>query len=84
MDMNRSGMILGSFLGMFHLVWACMVAVGFAQPILDFVYKIHFLNNPFIVQTFSLNNAVLLIAFTAVCGYVFGCILAFLWNQLRK
>ncbi|MFA5792711.1 MAG: hypothetical protein WC897_02450 [Candidatus Gracilibacteria bacterium] len=81
---NRAGMILGAFLGTFHLVWAILVAVGFAQYILDFIYKIHFLSNPFVIQEFNILTAVLLVAFTSLIGLVLGWFLAFLWNILRK
>lgn len=84
MNKTRAGLILGAFLGLFHLVWAIMVAVGFAQAILDFIYKIHFLNNPFTIQAFSVGNAALLVLVTAAVGFVGGWILAFLWNALRK
>lgn len=84
MNKTRAGLILGAFLGLFHLVWAIMVAVGFAQAILDFIYKIHFLNNPFTVQAFSVGNAALLVLVTAAVGFVGGWILAFLWNKLKK
>lgn len=84
MNKTRAGLILGAFLGLFHLVWAIMVAIGFAQAILDFIYKIHFLNNPFTIQAFSIGNAVLLVLVTAAVGFVGGWILAFLWNKLKK
>lgn len=84
MDKTRSGMILGAFAGTFHLIWSILVGAGFAQAILDFIYKIHFLNNPLVVQTFSVANAILLLVVTSLVGFVFGWFLAFLWNKLRK
>lgn len=84
MDKTRSGFILGAFLGTLHLVWSVLVAVGFAQVILDFIYKIHFLNNPFIIQDFNLGNAALLVLVTTLVGFVAGCLLALLWNLMKK
>jgi hypothetical protein len=81
---NRSGLILGTFLGGFHLLWSLLVAGGYAQSLLDFVYRIHFLNNPFTVGTFDAKTALILVLFTAVCGYVFGWVLSMLWNRINK
>ncbi len=84
MNKGRAGMILGAFLGSFHLLWSVVVALGFAQPMLDFVYKIHFLNNPFTVQAFNLGNAAMLVVVTTLIGFVFGWFLALLWNMLKN
>jgi hypothetical protein len=81
---NRAGLILGSFVGLWHLAWSLLVATGVAQTLLDWIYALHFLNNPFHVADFSIGTAVLLIVVTSVVGYVFGWILAFLWNVFRK
>ena len=75
--------MLGSFLGIFHLLWAILVAVGFAQPLLDFIYKIHFLNNPFTVGTFDVVNGALLVIITFLVGYVAGWFLTFLWEKFK-
>lgn len=83
-NVNRAGLIFGAFLGLFHLVWAIMVAVGFAQAILDFIYGIHFLNNPFTVASFEVGTAALLVLVTAVTGYVLGVVLAWLCNLINK
>lgn len=83
-SVNRAGLILASFLGLFHLAWALLVALGFAQAILDFIYRLHFLNNPFTIQTFELGTAALLVIVTAACGYVLGAVLAWLWNLIQK
>ena len=84
MDKTRSGFILGAFMGAFHLVWSVLVAVGVAQVILDFIYKIHFLNNPFVVQAFNLGHAALLVLVTTLVGFVAGWVLALLWNLMKK
>ncbi len=75
--------MLGSFLGIFHLLWAILVAVGFAQPLLDFIYKIHFLNNPFTVGPFDILNAGLLVVITFLVGYIAGWFLTFLWEMIK-
>ncbi|MBI4994682.1 hypothetical protein HZC21_03495 [Candidatus Peregrinibacteria bacterium] len=81
---NRAGLILGTFLGLFHLLWSILVAVGVAQWWMDFVLKLHFLNNPFAIAQFDWIFALGLVVMTFVVGYVLGWILAWLWNSMHK
>lgn len=84
MNNNKVGLALGVLLGGWHLVWAILVALGVAQPLLNWVYAIHFLNNPFIVGPFSLGTAVALVVVTFVVGYVVGWVFAYLWKTVQK
>lgn len=81
---KQVALALGVFVGGLHLIWALLIALGFAQGLMDFVYGIHMLNNPFIVAPFSVGTAVLLVVVTFVVGYVGGWIFARLWNYLHK
>ncbi len=84
LDKYKVGLIVGLFLGLVHLLWAVLVAVGMAQPLLDFVYGIHFLNNPFTVATFNLMTAAILVVVTFVVGYVGGWVFSALWGWAIK
>lgn len=79
---NRVGLALGSFIALFHFVWSLVVALGWAQAVLDFIYSIHFLNNPFLIQEFSLGKALVLVCFTFVMGYIGGYVLSLVWNKV--
>ena len=63
MNKKKVGLIFGSFLGLFHLVWVFFVVIGFAQPFLDFVFNIHLLYNPLLVAPFSFGRAIILIVY---------------------
>jgi hypothetical protein len=78
------GLICGTFLGLFHTVWALLVSGEVAQKLLNWVYEIHFLNNPFRVATFDLTTAVVLVAVTSVVGYCAGWVFAAIWNNVMK
>jgi len=80
---NTGGLILGLFLGGFHLLWSLMVALGWAQSILNWIYSMHFLNNPFTVAPFNVVTALMLVAFTFVVGYVMGFVLTLLWETMH-
>jgi hypothetical protein len=81
---NKAGLIVGSFLGLWHFSWSLFVAMGVAQTLLDWIYYLHFLNNPFHVAAFSAQTAILLIVITSVLGYIFGWVFAFLWNAFYR
>jgi hypothetical protein len=84
MNKNKIGLVLGSFLGLFHLVWGLLIAIGFAQPLLDFIYNMHSLNNPFTVASFDLARSVGLIVVTFLVGYMVGYVFATIWNKFHK
>lgn len=84
LDKNTTGLILGTFAGLVHLLWAAIVGLGFGQTLLDFIYSMHFLNNPFTVASFDLVRAATLVVVTFVCGYLAGWVFAAVWNTLLK
>lgn len=71
-------------LGGFHLVWAVLVAIGWAQPIMDFVFWMHMISLPYVVKAFDSSAAVTLIVVTAIMGYVIGYIFAKIWNRMHR
>lgn len=81
---HKVGLVLGSTFGLWHLMWAILVALGLAQPILDFIFQLHFLNNPYTVSPFSLTNALLLVIVTFVVGYVIGWVFVWLWDYVHR
>ena len=52
---NKTGVALGALMGLWHLVWGLFVAMGLASVIMDFIYGIHFLNNPFFLEQNNIN-----------------------------
>ncbi len=80
MSVSKTGYVFGGLFGVIHLVWAVLVAVGVAQPLLDFVFKLHMLQPVVVVGSFNLMYAVGLIVMTAVVGYIVGVLLAAMWN----
>ncbi len=52
-----------------------MVAIGWGQTILDFVFKIHMLNSPLQVQPFNPAFALTLLVLTFTVGFVMGIVI---------
>ena len=77
---HQTGLALGAFFGLMHVGWALVVSLGFAQTWLDFVLGLHFLENPFVVSSFDMQKAVMLVAVTAGVGYIAGFVFAKVWN----
>jgi hypothetical protein len=81
---NKAGLAFGALLGLYHLCWSFLVAIGWAQALMDFVFRIHFLKPVFVVEGFSFLFALILIVVTSVLGYVLGYVFAALWNWLHR
>ena len=81
---HKVGLILGSFAALIHLVWALLVASGSAKGFLDFIYRMHFLSNPFVIQNFFLGRAVGLVIMAFLVAYIVGNVLAIIWNHVHR
>ena len=84
MNRKKLGLALGSFAALLHLVWVLLIALGWAQPLMDFVYKMHSMNNPFTVMPFDLWRSIGLIVIAFIMGNVIGNVFALVWNKVHR
>lgn len=80
---NSVGLVIGTLIGGWHVVWSLLVLIGWAQPILDFIFWAHMIKPVYFVKPFDLAAAIMLVAVTATIGYVFGFVGAMIWNRLH-
>ncbi len=81
---SKVALTLGVLIGGFHLLWAVLVALGLAQPLLGFIFSIHMLANPYQVTGFDVTKAGMLVVITSAVGYGVGYIFANVWNKVHK
>lgn len=80
---NKTGLVFGTLLGAWHVVWVVFVALGWAQAIVDFVFWMHMIKPVYVIGPFNFWIALILIAVTGAIGYFGGFVLATLWNWLH-
>lgn len=80
---HKVGLVFGGLLALGHAVWALMVLMGFAQPLLNWIMGLHFLNFQYTVAPFAFGNAALLIVMTGIVGYIVGWVFGLLWNWIH-
>ncbi len=81
-QVHKVGLVFGAFFGIVHLIWSLMIALGLAQGFMDFIFKLHMITPVYVIAPFSMTAALTLIIVTAIIGYIFGCVAAWLWNKL--
>lgn len=77
-------LVIGVTFGLMHLLWSLAVMLGWAQAYMDFVLSLHFLSNPYVLQTFDVGKAIMLVVVTFVVGYVLGWVFTWIWNMMVK
>ena len=78
----RFGVSIGLFLAVAHAAWAVLVAVGWAQTLMNFVFWAHFITPPYHIEPFDFMGATVLLTFVFVIGLVFGTGGGLIWNRL--
>ena len=81
---NKVGLTFGIISGVCHLFWSVLVFTELAQPLIDFIFKIHMIEATHIVGNFNSMYAVSLVVITSIIGYIVGYIFASVWNKVNN
>ena len=81
---HKAGLVLGALYSGWHFLWAVLVAFGWAQSVINFVFWIHFIKPIYVIGPFNAGVALMLIVVTGAIGYAFGYILGALWNWIHR
>ena len=80
----KVGLAFATVLGALHLCWSILVALRWAQPVIDFVFWMHFMKPIVVIETFEVAKAAMLVGMTAGVGFLMGSVFALAWNALHK
>jgi hypothetical protein len=81
---QKVALAVGGFIAAVHLVWSVIVALGWGQGLVSFIFKLHMIAPAPIVGAFSIGNAVGLIIVTGIVGSIAGFVFATIWNKVHK
>jgi hypothetical protein len=81
---NKAGLVIAALIGGWHVIWVALVATGWAQPLINFVFWAHMIRPIYVIQPFDAVAAVTLLVVTSMSGYIFGYAGAILWNRLHR
>jgi hypothetical protein len=77
-------LVFAAFIGGWHVAWSALVLFGWAQPVINFVFWLHFITPPYQAEALVLGRALALIAVTATIGYIVGHIIGAIWNAVHR
>jgi hypothetical protein len=79
MNKNKTGLAVGYFFALIHLIWALMVWLmpSQLQSCLNWIFDLHGLEPIWILTSMTLMKAITLIIVTFIIGYIIGWVYAF-------
>lgn len=81
---HKTGIAFGSITGGLHLVWTVLIALGWAQGLVNFSFWAHMIETPPTVLAFDPTAAVTVIVVAAVIGYGIGILFAKVFNRAHR
>jgi hypothetical protein len=79
----KAGLAVACLTGGVHCIWALLVALGLAQPLIDLVFWMHFIKPVYAIEPFAAGRAMILVAATSFIGFSIGALFGLIWNRLQ-
>ncbi len=83
LNSNKVGLAVGKLFGGVHLLWAILIALGWAQAVVNFSFWAHMVKSPPVVGSFDITAAVTAILVATAVGYVLGYVFAKILNLIH-
>ncbi len=83
-SLGKTAVAVAVLAGGWHLCWSILVALGWAQPFIDFVFWMHFIKPVYVIEPFDPRRAAILLAVTSGFGFVVGSVFALIWNAMHR
>ncbi|MDP3646010.1 MAG: hypothetical protein Q8R25_02905 [bacterium] len=80
---KKVAIVFGLILAAVHVVWVTLVALSWAQPLVDFSLWAHMVNFPVVVGSFDVTAAVTVIVVAFLIGSTIGYVGATIWNKVK-
>lgn len=84
LNAHKTGLAFGGLLGIWHVIWATLIATGAAKGMMDWIFSLHFLRIQYEIMPFSFATAAVLVIVTSLFGYILGCVFGWLWNLVHS
>ena len=81
-DPTKSGLAVGTVIGLWHFMWVVLVGLGSAKPVMDFILRLHFIDLEYSLEPYAVTTAGTLVALTFAIGAILGAVFALVWNWL--
>lgn len=78
------GLVFGIVGAIWHLFWSALVWLGWAQPFIDFIFRLHFITPPYKITPFDFGTAAILVTVVFLIWAILGFIAAIVWNTVHK
>lgn len=80
----KAGLVLAVLVGGWHVLWSLLVALHWAQAVIDFVLWMHFIKPVYVVEDFGVGRALILIAITSAVGFAVGYCFGLIWSRVHR
>ena len=77
----RVGLVFALFMAACHTMWAMLVATGWAQPVIDFIFWAHFIQPLYTIAPFSIWISLVLVTVVSAVGFAMGYVFALIWEM---
>ncbi len=81
---NKVGLVFAAFFGLWHVLWSVLAALGWAQPLINWAFRLHMIQPPFTVGEFNSGTAAVLVVVAAIIGYIAGYVIGAIWNRAHR